>query len=243
VRDFTPHMPLFFAVLDVLFFKFRLHSFPVRFRNPDVGTPLWIRLGTSDGSVFGQVFCDREYSCFDALAAPGLIIDCGANVGYSSVYFLNRFPGAFVIALEPFPENFRVLQKNLAPYAGRCLALQQAVWSRPGRLRFRSHYSAKEAWMVEVREAQGEEPGEVEAVALGQVLEKSGFARIAILKVDVEGAEREIFSHGVESWLPRTDNIAIELHGAEAEKIFEAAVAGQQFSRSRSGELTVCQRL
>jgi FkbM family methyltransferase len=242
LREFTPAMPPFFAGLQVIFYRLGRHSFPVQFSISQARFPLWMRFGTSDAQVFRQIFCEGEYGCLDGLA-PGLIIDCGANVGYSSVYFLNRFPGAFVIALEPFPENFRMLQKNLAPYRGRCLALRQAVWSRPARLCFGERaYSPGQAWSVKVREALGTEPGDVEAVSIGQILDKSGFARIAILKVDVEGAEREIFSHGIE-WLPRTDNIVIELHDAEAERIFAAAVDGQNFSRSQSGELAICRRL
>jgi len=51
------------------------------------------------------------------LSNADLIIDAGANVGYSSVYFLSNFPNCRVIAIEPDGDNFASLQKNLAPMA------------------------------------------------------------------------------------------------------------------------------
>ena len=62
--------------------------------------PLVCRRGTSDLEVFGQIFSHREYRCLDSVRDAGLIIDCGANVGFSSAYFLTRYPTAEVIAVD-----------------------------------------------------------------------------------------------------------------------------------------------
>ena len=75
-----------------------------------------IRVGTSDSTIFQQIFTEQEYGPLAALPGPSLILDCGANVGYSAIWFLNRFPSARVIAVEPDLENFRMCQANLAPY-------------------------------------------------------------------------------------------------------------------------------
>ena len=63
--------------------------------------PLRCRPGTSDVAVFGQIFRDLEYQCLDNARDVSLILDCGANVGYSAAYFLTCFPRAQVIAVEP----------------------------------------------------------------------------------------------------------------------------------------------
>src|SRR5437867_4128173 len=53
---------------------------------PGLGLPpVYARHGTSDILAFSQVFAERQYSCIDDVAEPKLIIDCGANVGYSSL--------------------------------------------------------------------------------------------------------------------------------------------------------------
>src|SRR5262245_9783341 len=72
--------------------------------------PLFVRRGSSDLSVFDQIFIQREYACLDDLTGVRLIIDCGANVGYSSAYLLSRHPNSRIIAVESDPENFAMLR-------------------------------------------------------------------------------------------------------------------------------------
>jgi hypothetical protein len=72
---------------------------------------------------------------------------------------------------------------------------------------------------------------------------------VSLLKIDVEGAEAEIFSKqsDCQKWLANVQNIAIELHDdsvfGDCRSIFFAAISEQRFTISRSGELTICQRL
>src|SRR5437763_12648309 len=63
---------------------------PVWMRSRYASHPLGGRVHTSDGKVFYQVFARLEYSCVDERKDVKLIIDCGANVRYSSAYFLSR---------------------------------------------------------------------------------------------------------------------------------------------------------
>src|SRR5262245_452689 len=78
---------------------------PYRLTTKTAAFPLWCRPGTSDETVFWQVFVDLQYAALVPRAAPRLILDCGANVGYTASYFLTRFPSARVFAVEPDPGN------------------------------------------------------------------------------------------------------------------------------------------
>ena len=80
------------------------------------------------------------------------------------------------------------------------------------------------------------------ATDVGSLLAGSGFDRISILKVDVEGAEAVIFGENFAVWIGRCDTIVAELHGPHCEQVFHAAIAGLPFRVSRCGELTVCTR-
>jgi hypothetical protein len=71
----------------------------------------------------------------------------------------------------------------------------------------------------------------------------AGYERVSLLKVDIEGGERELFSTDVEQWIGKIDNIVIELHGKQAEEVFFEAIASENFSVSTCDELTVCKRL
>src|SRR5262249_26076768 len=91
---------------------------------------LTVRLGgSSDMSVAGQIFGKEEYECLKDLRNVSIIIDLGANVGYSSAYLLSCFPGSRVLAVEPDESNFEVCKKNLSPYGDRAILLHGAAWS------------------------------------------------------------------------------------------------------------------
>jgi hypothetical protein len=52
-----------------------------------------------------------------------------------------------------------------------------------------------------------------------------------------------VFGSNYESWIGRVENLVVELHGPECTQVFERAIEGQPFQKSRCGELTVCKRL
>ena len=195
--------------------------------------PVELRINSTDADVYGQVLVQEEYAAV-AYDHAEVIVDCGANVGYTSAYFLSRFPQAQVVALEPFPANAEMCRRNLAPYGSRATVIEAAIWSYPTRLAL--HYSDGDDWAVQVRPAQDGEYGEIEAIDLPSL----GLKHIDILKIDIEGSETELFACDADRWLPHVSNIAIELHGAECERQFNAVMAGYRYTLSHSGELTIC---
>lgn len=210
----------------------------------DAAYPLVYRANTSDIFVFWQIFIRREYSCANDLTDVGLVIDCGANAGYSPAYFLSRFPACHVIAIEPDPETFLVLRRNMAPYGDRVQALNFAVWGRSAGLKLVDTYSDGRAWTRQVREVRPEETPDLNAVDIGSLLRESCFDRISLLKVDIEGAEAAVFADA--PWIDLVDNIVIELHDdtsfGNATSVFNAAISGQEFAVVRVGERTICRR-
>ncbi|WP_017654007.1 FkbM family methyltransferase [Fortiea contorta] len=207
--------------------------------------PLMCRPDTSDKNVFEQIFIETEYSCLDNLSDVDLVIDCGANVGYSSAYFLTRFPKCKVICVEPDLSNFTLLEKNLAPYKERVKLIRSGIWSHTADLKIlETPYRDGREWTVQVRECnQGEVP-EMRATDVGTLLKESGQNRISILKMDVEGAEAVVFSKNYESWLSCVDNMVIELHddsffGKASDIVLNAISSFKSFNISTSGELTV----
>ena len=202
---------------------------------------LRFRPNTSDHAAFFQIFVHREYRCLDEVRQVNLILDCGANIGYTSVYFLNRFPSARIVAVEPDPDTFAVLTANLTPYPGRYRAICSAVWSHSEGLVFSEGQPGAE-WTLRVRPPNDSERATLVGTDIGTLLEQSGAERISILKLDIEGAEAAVFSSNYENWIKRVDNLVIELHGEECRSIFGAAIASEKFVVSQYGELTVCVR-
>jgi FkbM family methyltransferase len=202
--------------------------------------PLYCRRGTSDREAFGQIFSHREYRCLDHVQRAELIIDCGANVGFSSAYFLSRFPLGHVIAVEPDGCNCIALRRNLAPYGARVRLVQAGVWPRAVGLKVidASCGDGKE-WARGVRECLPHETPDVSAVDIGTLLDESGHSRINILKIDIEGSEQAVFEAPT-PWLERVDHLVIETHGSDCEAAVRRATAAAGFSVSRfNNELLV----
>ena len=202
----------------------RAASRPLAVRVPGSPHPVWFRPGTSDIDVFHQVFVRQEYACLNGVSEPRLIIDGGANVGYSAVWFLIRFPTAKVIAVEPDAANADLLERNLKPYGDRVRVVRSALWPRPAGLVVRPGGDGR-AWAWQVRESAAWETPDLTATEIGVLLLDSGEPRISILKLRIEGAEQQIFAAGDPGWLSRTDAVAIELHDADCRKAFFNAVA------------------
>jgi FkbM family methyltransferase len=239
----------------------------VSLRVHGVSHPLTLRPATSDYGVFRKIFVEREYAPLDDLDAPRLIIDCGANVGYSSAYFLSRFPTARVIAVEPDPDNADVCRRNLVCYGDRAQVLVRAVWPRSTRLTL-LHYgdlgdrgecgiqvyettsvdsdpAAGGDWPEHVH--RGPNPpvpfGEVEAVSIPAIIDSAGDIPVDLLKMDIEKAELEVFRAAELEWLAKVKNIAIELHGAAERNAFTAALEPYRCESMESGELTICRNI
>jgi FkbM family methyltransferase len=216
----------------------------LRVQAREASYPLVYRANTSDRSVFAQIFLGNEYADVSDLGNVGLVIDCGANAGFSTAYFLSRFPECRVIAIEPDSETFKVLRLNLKPYGNRVQMVNAAVWSHQTGLRLVHGYRDGEAWTAQVREVSADEDPDVDAVDLGTLIDGSGYERLSLLKVDIEGAEAVLFNDA--PWIDLVDNIVIEIHDdssfGDARAVFRRAIADQSFVVKEVGERTICKR-
>jgi FkbM family methyltransferase len=202
--------------------------------------------GSSDLEVFDQIFIDQEYSCLRDLEEPSLVLDLGANVGFSAAYFLSLFPKARIVAVEPDERNLTICKANLSPYGDRVLLLHGAAWSRPTTLRLvRGAFADGREWATQVEELIEEEGTSVgvQAWDVGSLIDMAGGRTVDLLKVDIERAELAVFGEAASSWLHRVRNICIELHGKDSEKTFFAALKDFDYELGYSGELTICRNL
>ena len=214
-----------------------------RLRSKRASEALHCRSGTSDFEVFEQVFGDLQYACIEPKLEPLLIVDCGANVGYSSVYFLDRFPRATVIAIEPDPGNARILRRNLQPFGARAIIRETGIWSkRVGLVMSSEPFRDGREWARQVREATIEEVPEMWSIDLPSLIAEFGTDVVDILKIDIKGAEEVIFATSCSDWIPRVRIIGIELHSEIGRQRFEDAVRREAFVIREEGELTVAER-
>jgi FkbM family methyltransferase len=205
--------------------------------------PIFYRTGTSDAEVISQVLDHEEYSGFASDFDPRLIIDCGANIGCTSFYYLCKFPSAQVIAIEPDDANVAICRRNLAPFRDRVRVIQGGVWPTATPLRVEKGYRDGREWAYQVSPCTNNEPGDVLGTTIESLLNMTHEREIDLLKIDVEGAELPLFTSNFESWLSRTRNIVIELHDGECSDTFFRALKGYDYELQRNGDLTVCQSI
>lgn len=170
-----------------------------------------MRPGTSDEAVFAQIFVKREYDIKFGFE-PRIIIDGGANIGFFSVYMKNRYPNAQIIAVEPDAGNFEVLKKNTAHYDG--IHLKKAgLWPKQARTKMVDKHGLGN-WGLVTEEVSDESsgPGDVVMATVDDLLAEFNLPHIDILKLDIESAEKQLFSENYMSWLSKTRIILIELH-------------------------------
>jgi FkbM family methyltransferase len=175
----------------------------------DKSAPVLIRRGTSDIPTFKQIFLDLSYeSVFDN--DINYIVDCGANIGLSVRYFRSKFPSAKIIAIEPDTENFIILKEN-TNFDNRIMIHQKGVWHKKAHLEVVDLLNLG-SWGYSVIEVPEKTDKSIDAISIKNVMDENGFPQIDLLKIDIEGSEKEVFESDTESWLPLVNNMIIETH-------------------------------
>lgn len=193
----------------------------VAIRLPGLPNPLVVRRRHTDISLLISTFVGGEFEpCLPD--DPRLIVDAGANVGYAAAFYAARFPGAKVVAIEPDRTNFAQATRNTAGF-GNVTVVHGALWHRSASVRI-ANPGAK-SWSFECREGDGGSD-DVRGYTVEEILELAGADEIDLFKIDIEGAERDLFGPGCERWLGRVRMLAIETHGDEARAAVERACAG-----------------
>jgi FkbM family methyltransferase len=142
------------------------------------------------------VLIEQIYQEMLAAGQQPLIIDCGANIGASVTWFAARYPKAHIVAIEPAPDNFDLLRRNCA---GLDVELRQAgIAARDGH----THLRTSGGHSMGYRTNPDHEGIEVDVVCLETLLLSKPSPKYApfLLKMDIEGAEKTLFSDDVSTF-------------------------------------------
>ena len=167
---------------------------------------------------------------------PKVILDCGANVGYAAVYFKNEFPNARIISIEPEKFNFELLLKNTKEYSDMT-CLMGGIWNKSTHLTIKDVGLGNWGFMIE--ESINPTEDSIKAYTIENLMKQFCIDQIDILKIDIEGSEKELFESGYEYWLPKTKVLIIELHDRMrngCSKSLFSALSNYNFSTTHKGE-------
>lgn len=206
------------------------------FRGPGSLGIVAARDNQSDTVMFEQVFVGLDYD-FDLPFVPRTIIDAGANAGYASLYFAARFPQARILAIEPDMENFEMLTQNTAAFP-QIIRERAGVWGSPGALQVADPTAPK--CMISLEAARDSATDGIPALTVPEAMSRLGADTLDLLKIDIEGAELEVFTAGATAWLPRVRALMIELHDLRqpgCARAFYRALANIDFIQFQRGDV------
>lgn len=175
----------------------------------------------SDLFVLGQVFISEEYKpivdyMLDNIpdSPPKRIIDAGANVGYTSLYFSHYFAGLEIICVEPDPNNFKMINENLAHLisGNKVKGYQRPLHGKSNiNLKITTNFRDGKDWSLSVEES--EQATGLKSITVNEILAENKWDHVDILKIDIEGAERFVFADDADlAYLKVTKFLAIEIH-------------------------------
>ncbi|MBZ5857988.1 FkbM family methyltransferase [Flavihumibacter profundi] len=182
---------------------------------------LYLRPFSSDVQVYNQIFLQSDYKkaidVYNQLFnnEPLTIMDCGANVGFASIYFRSFFPNTKYILVEPFKSNINVIKENLkGDINGRFEIIEGGIWIRNEKLVINRDFRDGKEWSVSLKPANSLEKGEfIQGYSLIDIIDNNS-NEIGILKIDIEGTEAELFKdeNYADSFLKKIRVLVIEIH-------------------------------
>lgn len=175
-----------------------------------VQTPFAYR--PNDKPIVDSIFDLQEYLLPIKDFQPKLILDCGGNIGCTAVYFANKYPAAQIYSVESEKNNFKLLKFNTAFY-DNIHPLKSALWDKETFIRVEAQEGPFNPLGFMTFETTPDDPDAFKTTTVAKLLAESGFDEIDLLKIDIEGAEKEVFSApDVDEWLPKVKVLTIELH-------------------------------
>lgn len=176
-----------------------------------------------DWATIVEIYVREEYSTrfsiyerkirgfYDTLIQSGetpLILDLGGNIGVASHYFKNLYPKSMVVCIEPERKNALKAQVNLQNQTG-IEVVEAAIASFDGYLQITDPGIGNNAFRTS---ADGLGAfARVKATSVDTLLSDFGHCTPFIVKIDIEGAESELFSSNC-SWISRFELLIAETH-------------------------------
>jgi FkbM family methyltransferase len=237
-----------------LTFQMSFQSGPLTLHLPNMPAPIHLR--RHDLPIFWQIMVMKEndfhslpqaasvtadYAKILAEGKKPVIVDCGGHIGLSTLWFTLHFPEATIYVIEPDSRNFKLLQQNTSAYP-KVLPLNGGVWNRSCHLEISNPDSGSASFRLREVDAPSasQQANLLRAYTIPEVVQREPANRLFLVKMDIEGAESDVF-RGPAEWLPSAKVLIIELHdwlmpGQGTSKNFFKHIAENNFDVVLNGE-------
>lgn len=175
---------------------------------PILGITIHFRKKTKDKETFKEIFNKNIYDVKLPIV-PNYIIDAGSNTGFASLFFKLKFPKSKIITLEIETENVKMIRKNLQKFSDIDI-IQKGLFNKKTFFKIEDPYKATNSFVI--KEVSKNEKYDIESITIDEIITLKKIETIDVLKIDIEGAEKDLFEKNYENWLPKVKIIMIETH-------------------------------
>jgi len=204
------------------------------------GMNIYVRTNTPDLDVAISSLFYKEYENIRC-SNPKWIIDAGANIGTSAIYFAIKYPNARILAVEPEESNFEMLLKNTGNY-GNIIAINAAILGVTGKRFIQNRFTGHWGYTISDTHNKTESTGqEIDCVTVGSLMEKYSIDKIDLLKMDIEGGEKDVLENSSD-WIGSVGIMTVELHDricVGCEKAFYLSTKDFKTSEKHGDKVTV----
>lgn len=207
----------------------------------------FIKKNSSDLLVFVQIIKNREYQGIADLFVKKNIriktmIDAGANIGLTSVFFKALFPELKIIMLEPNIKTYNRLLFNIKlNNLKNIFPSNEGLWGKNTFLSPSTGFRDSLDWSFSLKESQNISENVIKVLSMKDIINRHNLKEIDFLKIDIEGGELSLFSDKeIDFWSKNIKVIAVEIHDElKCKKMIVATLKRLDFKIIYVGELTV----
>lgn len=177
-----------------------------------------LRKRSSDVMVFQQLIIEEEYQgVVDLLTKHNInvnsMIDAGANIGLSTVFFKNFYPSSTVICVEPDDDNCLMIDKHIKMSNFTDVYIEKVgLWDSNSFLTIVKDFRDGAKWSLRVEAVDYET--NLKGVSVNYLLNKYNLKEIDLLKIDIEGSEKILLENkdNLKEYIDLIKVVCIEVH-------------------------------
>ena len=206
-------------------------SFRLNFIFPEPVGRIKLKLRNNRGSdsfIFSELFLHKYYD-FKMISKPDTILDLGANIGLTALFWSRVYPDSALACVEPMPNNLEVLKWNLRQNDVKATLIEGAVAVEDGEI-FMEVAEKDYGHQIATNPVGNQNVIKVKAFSMNSILEKLEWPHIGLLKIDIEGYETYLLKNNCD-WLFKVDYIIIEIHDASMKAELEQMAEKYGFAR------------
>lgn len=201
---------------------------------------IYLRTHSGDIAMLYEIFWQKVYEpAVNKISNPHTIVDLGANIGMTGLFFSQHFPKATIYTVEPNTENYEILTENLSKEIqnGTLVPVKAAITDKDGEAYIQKGIYAYNSMVSEKVVTDNK----VRAYNMNTFLYEMMITQVDILKIDIEGMEERIFAQDTD-WLEMVNVIVMECHSANIEQLCRLKLAEYGFNITKENHLLFATR-